>query len=130
VLAIYGVAGSALFAVAYQVIPKLAPPCEICARFAGMHFQVFRLGLVISVVSLAFAGLKQGSALADPASAFVVSTAEAKWMFRFSTMGDLLLLIGAIIFLTYVMGTTMRSLYAEWRSCEWCGPNAKAEVAS
>lgn len=130
VLAIYGVAGSALFAVAYQVISKLAPSCDVYVRFAGMHFQVFRLGVIVSVVSFAFAGLKQGQALANPALSFMDSTLSAKMMFRLSTTGDLILLIAGCLFMIYVVGMTVRSLLVDWKSCEWCGPNAKVEVTS
>ncbi len=130
VLAIYGVAGSAMFAVAYQVISKLAPASDLYTRFAGMHFQVFRLGVVVSVVSFAFAGLRQGRTLAHPESSFMDATLSAKMMFRMSTTGDLILLIAAFLFMAYVAGMTVRSLLADWKSCSWCGPNAKVEVAS
>lgn len=129
-LAIYGVAGSALFAVAYQALPKLAPESVNNARFAGMHFQVFRVGVVVAVLSLAFAGLQQGRALANPDLAFADSVAASKMMLRLSTMGDLILLLSGLLFLIYVLVTTYRSLKIDWDTCEWCGKNAKVEVAS
>jgi hypothetical protein len=46
-----------------------------------------------------------------------------------STAGDLVLFIAALLFLAYVVGMTVRSLLADWKSCSWCGPNAKVEVA-
>lgn len=128
-LAIYGVAGSALFAVAYQALCKLAPECANCARFAGIQFQVYRVGVAIGFLSLALAGLQQGRALANPELPFMESVTASKMMFRLSTMGDLILLVSAGLFGLYVLVTTVRSLKEDWQTCDWCH-SATKEVAA
>lgn len=129
ILVLFGVGGSAIFAAAYQVLPRLAPACETCAKVAGIHFHLFRIGVVVAVFSLAFAGLQQGQALANGELPFADSVAESKMMFRMSTLGDLVLLLSGLVFLLYVIGTTVRSLKADWQACEWCA-GKPAEVAS
>ena len=129
VLAIFGVAGSAIFAVAYQALSKLAPDCENCARFAGIQFQVFRVGVAVAFLSLALAGLQQGRALANSENTFMETVAASKMMFRLSTMGELILLVSAGLFALYVFVTCFRSLKEDWKTCDWCNTESK-EVAA
>ncbi len=130
-LAIYGVAGTALLAAAFQIIPRLAPTCSLCVLVARVQSGLVRVGVIVFVISMLLAGRRQGLALADPEVAFADVTAASKMLFRFSTLGDLSLMLGGLVFLTYVTVSLYRALRAEYAACEWCHPAAKpVEVAS
>ncbi len=129
-LALYGVVLTALLAGAFQILPKLAPSCGMCARVAGLLLWITRSGITLLVISLLLAGLRQGRALATAAS-FTEVTAVSKMWFRMSTLGDLLFAASGLIFLAFVSATIFRTLKAEYASCAWCGAGAKTtEVAS
>jgi cytochrome c oxidase cbb3-type subunit 1 len=131
-LVVYGVAGAALLAAAFQILPKVTPASALCARVAGIQSFVMRVGVFVFVLAMLLAGQLQGRALASPETAFAEVTAASKMWFRVSTMGDLLLMLGGLVFFMYVAGTMFRALKVEWAACEWChDPVAKpAEVAS
>lgn len=131
-LVVYGVAGAALLAAAFQILPKLTPVTPMCARVAGIQSMLTRVGVLLYVLAMLLAGQLQGRILANPESAFAEATAKSKMLFRLSTGGELLLVLGGLALLMYVGATTVRALKAEWAACEWChDPVAKpAEVAS
>ncbi|HAV61301.1 MAG TPA: hypothetical protein DCY13_02935 [Verrucomicrobiales bacterium] len=131
VLALYGVVATALFAAGYLAMSKLTAPCAKCALVATIHLHVTRVGILVTVIALLVAGLQHGMALNAEDLTFAEISAESAMMFRMSTLGELLLAMGGLVFLLYVAGTTFRTLMAEWSRCEWCAGNAKpAEVAS
>jgi cbb3-type cytochrome oxidase subunit 1 len=130
-LALYGVAGTALLAAAFQILPRLAPTCAMCALVARVQSALVRGGIAVFVISMLVAGLQQGLALANPEVAFAGVTAASKMSFRLSTLGDLSLMLGGLVFLTYVTVSLYRALRVEYAACEWCNTNAKpVEVAS
>lgn len=130
-LAVYGVAGTALLAAAFQIVPRLAPTSGMCTVVARVLSGLVRGGLLVFVISILLAGLNQALALAKPGVAFAEVTADSKMWFRLSTLGELLLLAGGVVFLMYVTATLYRALRAEYAACEWCNAAAKpAEVAS
>ncbi len=130
-LAIYGVASTAFLAAAFQILPRLAPTCAMCAVVARAQSFLVRAGVMVFVISMLLAGLRQGRVLANPELGFAEATAASKMWFRLSTLGDLLLLFGGLIFFIYVTVTLFRALRAEYATCEWCHPAVKpAEVAS
>lgn len=129
-LALYGVVSTALFAGVYQFLPKLVEPCDLSRRTAGWHSIAIRVGTGFLVLPLLLAGLGQGWKLADGKLPFAASTQAAKFWLHLSALGDVLLLLAALIFFGYVMVTFARAVWAEYLACAWCGPAARtAEVA-
>lgn len=130
-LAIYGVATTALLAAAFQILPRLTAPCAMCSRVAWSLSLLTRIGTATIVISLLLAGFAQGRALVNPGLPFADVTAASKMWFRLSTLGDLLLLVGGLLFLAYVTANIFFSLRREYTACEWCRSGAQpAEVAS
>lgn len=130
-LALYGVVSTALFAAAFQILPRLVAPCELSARAAGWHSMIFRVAAGVLVLSLLLAGVGQGRAMANPEVPFASVTNDYKMWFRLSTAGELLVVVAGLIFFAYVVVTFFRVIRSEYLACEWCGPSARAvEVAS
>jgi cytochrome c oxidase cbb3-type subunit 1 len=130
-LAIYGVGATALFAAAFQILPRVVPPSSLCPVLARVFSIGFRSGTAVLVLSLLLAGQGQGRMLANPEMAFIEATNASKMWFRLSTIGDLFLALAGVLFFGYVIATALRLVRAEYRACEWCGAGVKAaEVAT
>lgn len=130
-LAIYGVATTALLAAVFQILPKLTAPCAMCSRVAWLLSLLTRTGTAVVVLSLLLAGRAQGFALVNPETPFAEVTAASSWWFKMSSAGDLLLMVGGLMFLAYVTVNIFMAVKREYTACEWCHAGDKpAEVAS
>lgn len=130
-LALYAVVATALFAAAFQILPRFVPPCDFCLKVAGWQSWVLRIGSGALVLSLLLAGVGQAKTFVKTELPFNdVVNAWIHW-YQLSSLGDLLLLVVGVMFLAYSVVTSWRVLRAEVSTCEWCGSAARsAEVAS
>jgi cbb3-type cytochrome oxidase subunit 1 len=76
---------------------------EMCPRRIKGHFWVAMPGALLLAVPMITGGIKQGLKLADVSAPFLDSTKAAMLGFRIGTVGELLIAIGALIFLANVL---------------------------
>jgi cytochrome c oxidase cbb3-type subunit I len=96
-LYLYGFFCLVTFGAIYYIGPKLAGAAWPCAGSVKWHFRLSVAGLVISVLSLAIGGLAQGQIMNDASRPFLDSLQAGLRMFRVSTLGDLLMLLGNLL---------------------------------
>lgn len=95
-LGILGLLGLVAVAVIIQGVPEWVPggfPSAALTRVAQIAIPA---GVLIQAGSLVAAGLLQGAGLQDGSLTFVQAHRKALMAFRLSTLGDLLLLVGAM----------------------------------
>ena len=91
-----------MFAAIYYILPRVTG-VEICPRRIKGHFWVAMPGTLLLAVPMIVGGIKQGLKLADVSAPFMDSTKAAMLGFRIGTLGELLITIGALIFLANVL---------------------------
>ena len=102
VLRLYGFFTMTMFAAIYYILPKVSG-VPICPRRIKGHFWVAMPGALLLAVPMIIGGIKQGLKLADVSAPFLDSTKAAMLGFRIGTFGELLIAIGALIFLANVL---------------------------
>jgi len=104
----YGFFSLVMFGAIYYILPQLAG-IEFCsAKLVRAHLWVAGLGILLVVAPLALGGLVQGLKLGQAAIPFPdVSKATLPFL-RVSTMGDLLIAAGHVIFLLNLGGIVYR----------------------
>jgi cytochrome c oxidase cbb3-type subunit 1 len=90
------VLGLALFGAIYYIAPRLTGGDWPLAQLVSLQTVAALSGVILYLGSLTGAGIMQGFALNDPAVSFFESTRRSLMFFRLSTLGDLLLLVGAV----------------------------------
>ncbi len=101
-LRLYGFFAMTMFAAIYYILPKVSG-VEICPRRIKGHFWVAMPGALLLAVPMIIGGIKQGLKLADMSAPFLDSTKVAMLGFRIGTLGEVLIAIGALIFLANVL---------------------------
>jgi cytochrome c oxidase cbb3-type subunit 1 len=99
-LQILGVAGMILLGAIYEIFPAVMGTELPFKGFVKAQHWLFLIGILVYVVSLAFAGWQQSKAGFTPESALPG--------LRISTLGLLLLLIGSVLLLVNVLIMTIR----------------------
>jgi cytochrome c oxidase cbb3-type subunit 1 len=107
----YGFLAMVMFAGAYYIVPQLIGMEFPSAKLINAHFWLATAGIVLIVVPLAIGGIVQGLMLQNPANAFLKVTKVPLMFLRLSTVGDLLLLAGHLVFFFNVVGL-VRQFYA------------------
>jgi cytochrome c oxidase cbb3-type subunit 1 len=97
-LSSYGFFAMVLFAAAYHIVPQLIQTPG-SADLGRAHFVAAVAGVVLVSGPLAVGGLLQGLKLANPTLTFQESSNVTLSFLRLSTLGELLLLIGNVLFL-------------------------------
>ena len=97
-LGLCGFFATAMFGAVYYIAPQLTAAEGCCARPAKIHFWLNLPGVLFLVGPLAVGGIKQGLALSHTATPFADVTKATLPFLRASTMGDLFLLLGALLF--------------------------------
>ncbi|MBI2926353.1 MAG: cbb3-type cytochrome c oxidase subunit I [Verrucomicrobia bacterium] len=95
-LALYGFLGMALFGAIYYIVPRLAPVELPSPKLINLHFWLAALGIAISFLSLGVGGVLQGLRLNDAGVPFPEVMKVMLTFFRFSTLGELLILAGNV----------------------------------
>lgn len=109
-LRIYGFFGMTMLGAIYYILPKVVGANRVCARWMRVNFWLFMSGTLIFALPLMLGGVAQGLKLVNPNVAFVDVTKAAMMAFRLSTLGELLLLAGSLVFL-FNIGAAIVSYY-------------------
>lgn len=114
-----GFAAMILFGAAYEILPRIMGTPLPFPKLAKLHFFLAFVGVLLFVLPLIMAGVNQGHLLNDPQVPFARTTAVALKFIRISTTGQLIVLLGALIFALNIFVMTlkwklglMKSLYA------------------
>ena len=104
----YGFFVMVMFGAIYHILPQLIGHEFPRPGLIRAHFWLAAGGIVLMIVPLAIGGVVQGIKLADPGIAFLdVSRATLPFL-RVSTIGDLLVLLGHLVFLANLAGLATR----------------------
>jgi cytochrome c oxidase cbb3-type subunit I len=100
-LFVLGFFGFSMFGAIYYIIPRLLriDPETWCPYLLSAHFYLSAVGILISYAALLVGGIGQGILLADPGHSFVDVMRGTLTPLRVSTLGDLMLLAGTVVFL-------------------------------
>jgi cytochrome c oxidase cbb3-type subunit 1 len=78
-------------------------------KLINVHFWLATIGILLIVLPFAVGGIVQGVMLQNPANPFLNVTKVVSLMFlRLSTLGDVLILIGHLAFISNVVGLVRR----------------------
>jgi cytochrome c oxidase cbb3-type subunit 1 len=97
-LQLLGFAAMILFGAIYELLPQVLGRPLPLPKFARLHFWLAVAGVLLFVVPLVLAGVVQGEKLANTNVAFADANSAALKFLRISTTGQLLMLLGAILF--------------------------------
>jgi cytochrome c oxidase cbb3-type subunit 1 len=100
----YGFFTMVMFAAAYYIVPQLIGMEFPSAKLINAHFWLATVGIVLIVLPLAVGGIVQGSMLNNPANPFLNVTKVSLMFLRLSTLGDLLILAGHVVFFLNLRG--------------------------
>jgi cytochrome c oxidase cbb3-type subunit 1 len=96
----YGFFAFSFFGAAYYIIPRLVNLDDTawCPRLLKAHLYLTLFGVLITYLSLLVCGVGQGILLADARHTFPEVMRGSMLPLRVSTLGDLLLLVGTVLF--------------------------------
>jgi cytochrome c oxidase cbb3-type subunit I len=119
----YGFFAMTVFGALYYIIPRLLDLDSSAwgPKLQNAHFWSMFLGILAAYLSLLVTGLAQGILLANGANSFIDVMHRTLMPFRFSTIGDLFVLFGVLIFLVNLTGVLAQS-------CRKCCVAAVKEV--
>jgi cytochrome c oxidase cbb3-type subunit I len=102
----YGFFLLTVFGALYYIVPRLVglERSAWCPKLLKIHFAFALLGVLISYASLLVAGLEQGILLANADNSFPVVMQRTMFPLRMSTLGDLLVMGGTVVFLLNLVG--------------------------
>jgi len=111
----YGFFALTVFGALYYIVPRLLGLDQgaWCPKLLQGHFFLTLLGVLISYLALLVAGIGQGILLANAGNAFADVVRRTMLPVRFSMLGDLLVVVGTVLFLLNFAGV----LAAAWRQC-------------
>lgn len=101
-LRIYGFFAMTMFAAIYHILPRISG-VEICPRRIKGHFWLAMPGALLLAIPLLVAGIKQGLKLAGASGDFLATSKAAAMWFRMSTLGELLIALGALVFFANII---------------------------
>jgi cytochrome c oxidase cbb3-type subunit 1 len=131
-LQLLGFMAMVLFGAIYELLPRVMGRPLPLPKFAKLHFWLATIGVLLFVVSLAIAGMEQGEKLANPAIAFADANTAALKFLRVSTTGQLLVMLGALLFAANIFVMTIQWKLGVVKSAIACikAPLETAEVKS
>ncbi len=111
----YGFFALTVFGALYYIVPRLLGLDQgaWCPKLLKWHFRLTFLGVLFSYISLLVAGIGQGILLANSGNSFVDVMRRTMFPVRFNLTGDLLVVLGTILFLLNFAGV----LVAAYRRC-------------
>jgi len=114
---VFGFFAMVAFGAIYFIVPRVAGFECLCPKRTKAHFWLAAVGLVLTVVPEAVAGLNEGLKLGDANLSFLQISADSFHLMRVSTLGILSVVLGQAFFLvnllTYVIGTSRKWVLAE-----------------
>jgi cytochrome c oxidase cbb3-type subunit 1 len=99
-LNLYGFFSMILFGAIYYILPRVIGADWPKPSFVRMHYWLAAAGILLLVVPLAVGGILQGVRLNRPPADFINVTLH---FLRLATLGELLILVGHLLFLGNVM---------------------------
>jgi cytochrome c oxidase cbb3-type subunit 1 len=128
-IALYGFFAMTMFGVVYYILPRLVPAAPPCPRLLRAHLWLAMIGIVLYAAPLAIGGVRQGFAMNDPAVPFLDVVGSSLVFLRASTTGELLMVVGNLLFLLNIVGVLVRAAKA-CLAAGWSANCPTAEVAS
>ena len=107
-LQLLGFFAMVMFGAAYEILPRAVGRPLPFPRLAKLHFWLAILGVLLFIVPLVLAGKAQGTKLLDPQITFAQANLAALKYLRVSTTGQLLILLGALLFALNVFVMTIK----------------------
>jgi len=104
----YGFFGMVMFGSMYRILPQLTGTEFPFAKLVRSHFWIAGAGIILIVLPLAIGGVVQALELQNPKVPFLDIMKSTMSALRVSTVGDLLLLVGHLFFLSNAVGLVMR----------------------
>jgi len=104
----YGFFSFVMFGAIYYIVPQITGLEFTSPKWVRRHLWIVGLGILLVVLPLAIGGLVQGLKLRDPNAAFMDISKSTLMFLRASTLGDLLIAFGHIIFLINLLGVLKR----------------------
>lgn len=101
-LRLYGFFAMTMLGAAYYILPRVAGRDFPFGSMVRVQFWCGVIGTLLLPLPLAIGGVAQGLKLMNPEVAFEESTKSALILLRVSTFGDLILLLGSLLFLLNV----------------------------
>ncbi len=118
-LRLYGFFAMAMFAAVYHILPRISGVALKPGRVKA-HFWLAMLGALVLALPLMAGGIAQGFKLANPQGPFMETTKAALMAFRVGTMGEVMIALGALLFLVNVLAVIggyyrviLKTAYAE-----------------
>ena len=107
-LHLYGFFIMVMFGAAYRILPQLTGTELPWPKLVRVHFWLAAAGVVLLVVPLAIAGVRETLELSDAQLSFVSISRSTLPFLRVSTIGDLLLALGHLFFAANLIGLVVR----------------------
>ena len=107
-LQLLGFAAMILFGAIYELLPSVMGKPLPLPKFAKLHFWLALIGVLLFVVPLIIAGVVQGEKLMYANIPFADANTAALEFLRISTTGQLLVLLGAILFAANIFIMTIQ----------------------
>ena len=104
----YGFFAMVLFGAIYFIVPRLMGQEFPFARLVRVHFWTAAVGVLLFVVPLAVGGIVQGFMLQHADIPFTEITQATLRFLRHSTLGELLLALGHVMFLANLGGLVVQ----------------------
>jgi cytochrome c oxidase cbb3-type subunit 1 len=104
----YGFFAMVMFGAVYYIVPRLVGVEFLSAKLVRAHFWTAAAGVLLFVVPLAVGGIVQGLRLQHADIAFTDIAKGTLPFLRVSTMGDLLMALGHLMFLTNLAGLVLQ----------------------
>src|SRR5262249_3166632 len=105
---LYGFFTMLMFGGIYYILPRLTGVEFKSVGLIRFHLWLASVGIMLIVLPLTVGGILEGVSLGRPGIGFLqISKASLLWL-RISTLGDLALFVGHIIFLINVVGVVRR----------------------
>lgn len=98
-LRLYGFFVMTMLGAIYHILPHLVGVNRVCPRWMRINFWLVMPGTLIFSLPLVIGGIAQGLKLANPEIDFLDTAKAAMMMFRLSTLGETMLLLGNLVFL-------------------------------
>lgn len=124
----YGFFAMVIFGAIYYIAPRLTGHEFPFPKLVRVHFWTAAAGVLLFVVPLAAGGVLQGLKLQHANIAFADIVKGTLPFLRASTMGDLLLALGHVLFLLNLAGLGL-SFYRERAASAWADATAEVTAA-
>ena len=124
----YGFLAMVIFGAVYYILPQVTGLNFPFAKLVRIHFWTAAVGIVLFALPLAIGGLAQGLKLQRADIAFTDIARGTLPFLRASTLGDLLMALGHVLFLVNV-GALLFQFYRARAMSAWAEVTAEIKTA-